>query len=429
MTTSTRPPSVDSDSPDKPAVLTLASPTLTRDPVAGYSGLRESGPLVRGCDLDGVSPMWFVTRYDDVKWVLSDPRFVTNPPGGGSNLREKMAKVLGVTEDLLGYMMGNMLDSDPPDHTRLRRLVTREFTVRRMAALRPRIQEISDGLLAALPGKATDGVVELNEAFAYPLTMTVICELVGVPEEDREQWGQWTAELHRLNRETFGVTVKAIVDYIHALIERRRAEPAGDLLSGLVKVRDEDGDRLSDVELVAMVLALSVAGHENTANMITNGIAALLTHPDQLDLLRAKPELWPQAVDELLRWAGSVHVTRPRYASVDVEIGGVMVRAGESVQPLLTAADTDPRRFDDPERLDINRVVTAAEQHVAFGAGLHYCLGAALARSEIEIAIGGLFREFPDVALAVDADTLAWKPIPGLRRLTGLRVQTLGGRA
>jgi cytochrome P450 len=405
----------------------LMAPELIADPYGGWDRLREQAPVLRGHYLDG-SPAWFVTRFDDVRIVLNDPRFVNdtdNVPGNTVDARENLMRMMGLPADLAPYITNTIIDVDPPDHTRLRKLVSRTFTVRRVSALRPRVEAITAALLDDL--ERDGGEVDLVERFAYPLPITVICELVGVPEADRPMWREWGRALVSMRPGTLGNVLRATVDYIQELIVHRRVEPADDLLTGLIRTHDEDGDRLGDAEMVAMVLALVFAGHETTAHLIGNGTAALLTHPDQLGLLRAEPELWPRAVNELVRWCGPVHVVRMRYAADDVELGGAPIRRGDAVQAVLVSANFDPRVYADPHRLDVTRVPAGrGDGHVGFGHGTHYCLGAALARQEGEVALRGLFDRFPGLALGVDPADLAWESRPGARRLTSLPVRLTG---
>ncbi|GAA3508318.1 hypothetical protein FHR32_008345 [Streptosporangium album] len=403
----------------------LTDPELMADPFGGYARLREQAPLVRGSFLGAASPIWLVTRYDDVKTVLSDPRFVNDPanvPGMDvQNLREKQLKARGIPEEYARYVLNSVLDADGADHLRLRKLVSRTFTARRVSELRPRVEQITEDLLDRLAATAQDGVVDLIEHFAYPLPITVICELVGIPEEDRPQWRRWGKALTTLESDGFGTVLREMVTHIGELIGRRRAAPGDDLLSGLIRTHDEDGDRLSDSEMVTMVLTLVLAGHETTAHLIGNGTAALLTHPDQLALLRGDPELMPRAVHELMRWCGPVQGTRMRYAAEDLDIGGMRVRRGEAVMAMIVGANYDPRRFDAPERLDITRQPDGhRENHVGFGYGLHYCLGAALARQEGEVAFEALLRRFPDLSLAVKPEDLEHQLMPASWRLARL---------
>jgi cytochrome P450 len=400
----------------------LLAPDLLADPYEGYGRLRERAPLLRGRYLDG-SPVWFVTRYDDVRTVLSDPRFVNDPTSvpDAHDTRGNVMATMGVPPEYARYMTGTILDSDPPDHTRLRRLVSRAFTVRRIAALRPRVEAITAALLDGLAG--ADDPVDLIETFDYPLPITVICELVGIDEADRPAWREWGRAFVTMEPGRVGPTVRSMVDHIHELVARRRATPADDLLTALIRAHDDDGDHFSDAEMVAMVLALVFAGHETTAHLIGNATVALLTHPDQLDLLRADPGLWPAAVRELMRWCGPVHILRLRYAAEDIELDGTVIRRADAVQAVVVSANFDPRVYTDPQRLDVTRLVEAhGDGHVGFGHGAHYCLGAALARQEGEVALRGLFTRFPRLALAVDSSELAWMPRPGLRRLATLPV-------
>ncbi|KAA9378461.1 cytochrome P450 [Microbispora cellulosiformans] len=409
-------------------VVDLFDPQLASDPFRGYSRLREQAPMTRGSFPGLSSPIWIVMRYEDVRTVLSDRRFVNNPanvPGADvQNIREDLIEARGIPREYAPYILDSVLDADGDDHLRLRRLVSRAFTARRVAELRPRVEAITEDLLDRLPGHAEDGVVDLIEHFAYPLPITVICELVGIPEEDRPRWREWGRGLFSLEPGAASKPLRAIVDYIHDLVGRRRAEPTGDLLTGLIRAHDEDGDRLSDTELVTMVLTLVLAGHETTAHLIGNGTAALLTHPDQLAALRDDPGLLPRAVHELMRWCGPVQGTRIRYASEDVPIGDLTVRRGEPVMAVLVSANYDPRRFDDPERLDVTRESDGhKEVHVGFGHGLHYCLGAALARQEGEVAFGALLRRHPRLALAVAPEDLSRQFLPFSWRLARLPVR------
>ncbi|MGW4637970.1 cytochrome P450 family protein [Sphaerisporangium sp. NPDC004334] len=398
---------------------------LMRDPFRGYARLRERAPLVRGTFFGRGTPIWLVTRYADVKTVLGDPRFVNDPANvpdmDVGDIRERELAARGIPEEYAPYILDSVLDADGADHLRLRRLVSRTFTARRVLELRPRVEEITESLLDRLEGLGRHGVVDLMEHFAYPLPITVICELVGIPEQDRSQWREWGKALVTLEAGGMAGALRDMVEHIHALIERRRAAPTADLLTGLIRTHDEDGDRLGDTEMVTLVLTLVLAGHETTAHLIGNGVAALLTHPEQLALLRGDPGLTPRAVHELMRWCGPVQGTRLRYAAEDVEIGGMPVRKGEAVMAVLVGGNYDPRVFDDPERLDVTREPDGRrETHVGFGHGLHYCLGAALARQEAEVAFAGLLRRFPGMALAVAPEDLERQPMPGSWRLARL---------
>ncbi|MDJ1132049.1 cytochrome P450 family protein [Streptomyces iconiensis] len=359
------------------------------------------------------TPVWLVTRYEEVRAVLRDPRFVNSPHSlperrGGQDPRDRLMEVLGIPEEYSVHILESVLTSDPPDHTRLRRLVSRAFTARRIPSLRPRVEEITDKLLDALPGHADEyGVVDLIEHFAYPLPITVICELVGVPEVDRPRWRDFGSDLASLEPERIATSFPAMVGHLRELIAERRAEPRDDLITTLIRAQDDDGGRLSDTEMITLVMTLVLAGHETTAHLIGNGTVALLTHPDQLRLLKEDGELLPHAVHELMRRCGPVQMTQLRYAAQDVELAGTRIRQGEAVQPVLVSANHDPRHYDHPERLDLTRQSAGrGEDHVGFGHGTHYCLGASLARQEAEVAIGRLLRRHPDLSLAVAPDQL-----------------------
>jgi cytochrome P450 len=308
-----------------------------------------------------------------------------------------------------------MLSADPPDHTRLRRLVAGAFTMRRIEALRPRIEEITDELLAAMTGRDR---VDLIDALAFPLPIQVICELLGVPAADRDSFRAWTTVIvtGSVASDHGHGAMRAMASYIRELITERRARPGDDLLSGLIGVRDA-GDRLSEDELSSMVFLLLIAGHETTVNLIGNGVHLLLTERDRWDRLRADPGLLPGAIEEFLRLEGPVETSTYRYATEDLEIGGQPIRAGDAVLVSLLAADRDGSRFPEPDELRLDR---AQNPHLAFGHGIHYCLGAPLARLEAQVAFGKLLARFPELRPAGSAGELSWRPgylIRGLHEL------------
>ncbi|MFC6881635.1 MULTISPECIES: cytochrome P450 family protein [Actinomadura] len=405
----------------------LSDPELVADPYGAFGRIREEAPVARGRLWDG-GPVWIVTRHDDVSAVLLDRRFASNAgslPGRTDEHAEFLARTVGIPEDVVPYLAGNLVYLDPPDHTRLRGLVARAFTPRRIARLRPRVEAITGELLDTLPDRAVDGVVDLIEHFAYPLPVSVICELLGVPEEDRPRWHAWSRRFGDSTPRRLGEIVTEMNAHIRELVERRRAEPADDLLTALTGAHD-GGGRLSDAELVTMVLTLMIAGHTTTSHMLGNGIAALLAHPGQLARLREDPALMPGAVQELLRWGSPVVIAKLRYATQDVTIGDTLIRQGERVQLVLGSANRDPRRFPDGDRLDVERPCGAADaQHLAYARGPHYCLGAALANQEAEVAFSALFTRFPELALAVPPDRLERDQIPITHQLARLPV-TLG---
>jgi cytochrome P450 len=401
-------------------------PLISTDPHAAYNHLREQAPACPMRSVEG-SLMWVAGRYDGVRSILSDARFANNPatvPDGQAPLMQIEAmRKLGVDEELIPYLADTILDSDGADHTRLRRLVTPAFSVRRVAAMRARIEQLTDELLDALPHHATGGVADLLEHFAQPLPINVIGELVGVPTADLPAWLRWTHDLS-FNQQALGETLRPLVDYTYDLVRRRHAEPGDDVISELLGARDADGDRLNDRELVTMVLSLVIAGHDTTANFIANSVWALLTHPDQLALLRADPALIRRAVHELLRWCGPVLVSRMRYATQDVDLGWARFQTGDAVTAALSGANHDPREFAEPGKLDITRQHRSrGEVHLSFGAGAHYCLGAALARQEAETALSRLLTRHPDLALAVPEQDLRWHAVSGMRKLAKLPVR------
>ncbi len=370
------------------------SEAFLTDPYPYYKALRESDPV----HFDGARGTWILTRYDDVVRVLRDDTLFSAEHG----------------------LTGSMLVSNPPDHTRLRTLVSKAFTPRTVRLLTARVEELVDGLLDAV---ATDGGMEVISQFAYPLPITVIAELLGVEPERRS--------FFRGASEKIAVALGPITDpevarranegrndligYFNELIPERTADPRDDLLSALIQAEDH-GDFLNRGELLAMLLLLLVGGHETTVNLIGNGLLALLRHPDQLELLRQDEGSESRAVEELLRYDSPVQYSG-RLAKKDLEIRGKRIRAGESVRTIVASANRDPEVFADPEGLDLTRDPCP---QVAFGYGIHFCLGAPLARLEGAIALAALVRRFPNLRLA--SDELRWRPAAVLRGLVALPV-------
>ncbi|MFD9970743.1 cytochrome P450 [Streptomyces sp. NPDC059013] len=380
---------------------------FTADPHPYYAKLREAGPVHQVVSPYG-DRVWLVVGHEEARAALADPRLSKSPGTLGLKMLD---------EELIGPYL---LVLDPPDHTRLRRLVSREFTARRVEALRPRVRRITEELVEAmLPA----GRADLVDALAYPLPITVICELLGVPTADRDRFRAWSTEIvapTSADRER--AAVEELAEYLDELIEDKRcAGPADDLLSALLRTRAEDGDRLSAAELRAMAYLLLVAGHETTVNLISNGVRALLGHPDQLAALRADFGLLDGAVEEMLRYDGPVETSTMRFTTQPVRYGGTVVPAGEPVLVGLAAADRDPARFPGPDRFDIRRTATAGGPgHLAFGHGVHYCLGAPLARLEAGIALRTLLERCPGLAPDPAGAPLDWLPgllIRGVRRL------------
>lgn len=366
-------------------------PEFVADPYPTYHRLRAEDPV-------HYSPLgfWVLTRYEDVVTALRDPRLTKEA------LAAFVAARFGAPLPAMGQ---SMLDRDPPDHTRLRGLVSKAFTPRVVEGLRPRIQQIVDELLARV---VDAGSMDVIEEFAYPIPVAVICEMLGVPLEDHERFKGWSLDIARgldliwlgPDSETGRRSIAArhaLSDYFRELIAERRGAPRGDLLSALIAT-EEAGDTLSEIELLATCILLLIAGHETTVNLIGNGTLALLRHPDQLRRLRENPGLIGSAVEELLRYDGPVQRSA-RIPSEDVTIGGRTIGKGELVMPFIGAADRDPLQFKQPDSLDIGRV---DNRHIAFGWGIHFCLGAPLARLEGQIAIDCLVQRLPKLTLATD---------------------------
>ena len=402
----------------QPPRVDLFDPSFKADPYPTYAKLRSSAPVYRAALPDGRG-VWLITRYDDVLAVLKDQRFVKD--WRGALTPEQLAQVPPIPE-VMKPLSQNMLDTDPPDHERLRALVSKAFTPRLIERLRPRVQAISDGLLDAVQDR---GEMDLIDDYAFPLPITVIAELLGVPAEDRNNFREWSDAAVSGNasqeymEQILIPHMQAFTDYLRALFEEKRSNPKDDLVSALVRA-EEAGDRLSEDELLGMVFLLLVAGHETTVNLIGNGVLALLQHPDQLRKLKEDPSLIKPAVEELLRYDGPVETSTERFAREDVEIGGQVIPRGEMVLVVLAAADHDPERFPDPDELDITRT---DNRHLAFGKGIHHCLGAPLARMEGEIAISTLLRRMPNLRLKGSPESLSWRPGMILRGLRGLPVE------
>jgi cytochrome P450 len=392
------------------------SKEMLADPHPAYRAMRERGRVIR----DPSGTHWVVTGYDETKQVLTDARF-GEAAGRGGRIRVSLTNIEG-PDGLLGRVE-TMLSSDPPEHTRLRRLVSKAFTPRSIELLRLRIQEIVDGLLDGLEGRAE---FDLISELAWPLPITVIAEMLGVPAEDRASFKRWSDEMvATLGGRSVGPAVfeqarqanRELAEYFSRVVAERRASPRDDLISGLVAA-EEQGQVLSEDEILGTLALLLVAGNETTTHLIGNGMLALFENPDEMARVRDDPKLLPSAVDELLRCAGPVLTTR-RVARADVEVGGQKIARGEVVVTTVAAANRDPRKYADPDRLDVSR---SAADHVAFGDGIHFCLGAPLARAEGEIAIGSLLRRFPRLRL-LDEEP-AWGGSSAIRGLISLRVGT-----
>lgn len=379
-----------------------------QDPHSVHARLRAQRP-VSAVVMPGGWPAWLVAGYAEARAALADPRLRKTTPDWQP-------------DPMFAALERHMLNSDPPDHERLRRLVNKAFTARRVERLRPRITSITAELLDAMP---TQGEVDLLASFAFPLPITVICELLGIPVADRDDFRRWSATTlsDTATAEQVQADAAAMISYFRALLTVKRQQPADDLLSALISVRDS-GDSLREDELLSMMFLLLVAGHETTVNLIASGTLALLLNPGELSRLRADPSLLDGAVEELLRSVSPVNHATFRFAAEPVEIGGAHISPGEVIVIALSSANRDPSRYadPDPDQLDLGR---DSSGHLAFGHGIHYCLGAPLARLEAEIAFGALLERFGSMRLAVPAESLRWRPSTLIHGLEALPVRLL----
>jgi cytochrome P450 len=389
------------------------------DPFPLFEQVRRRGAVQPVRLADG-HDAWLVMGYDEAKSVLNDPRV-------SKDMQAAMARSGAVVaEGLPGPAYArHMLAVDPPDHTRLRRLVAAAFSVRRIEALEPQVQRLVDDHLDAIEARGPEAVVDLVEAYAFPLPFTVICELLGVPEPRRASFGSAltamlvpTATPDELAAAT--AASDQVVEVIEDLIDQKRGQPDDALISALIEARDGH-ERLTEEELRSTIFQIIVAGHDTTTSLIGNAVVALLAHPDQLAHLRAEPSRLAAAVEELIRYDAPVPHSTFRYAPEPVDLAGTTIPAGAQIIVNLAAADRDPSRFAQPDRLDLGR---HDARHLGFGHGIHFCLGAPLARLEGRLALGGLFERFPDLRLAGSPDQLHWGHGDGLvlRGLTTLPV-------
>ncbi|MFB7783875.1 cytochrome P450 [Streptomyces vinaceus] len=375
------------------------------DPYPVYAALREKG-LVHRVHVPGSGDVWLVLGRDEVRAALTDPR-LRNDIRHSATWQSDGGNAIGL----------NMLQTDAPHHTRLRALVSREFTAGRVEAMRPRVRRIADGLLDALPPA---GSADLVAGYALPLPLTVICELLGVPLADQHHFHTWSTELVAPSSPAAaGAAAGEMSAYFAALIAAKADDPGTDLMSALVLDSAGQGG-LSPEELLGMAFLLLVAGHETTVNLISSAVLALLRHPDQLAALRADPRLIDGAVEEALRHDGPVTAAAFRHAAEPVEIAGVRIPAGDSLMLSLAAASRDPAHFPDPDRFDVRR---PARGHLAFGHGIHHCLGAPLARVEARTALETLLRRLPDLALGTAPESLVRRPGAMLRGVAALPVR------
>ena len=375
-------------------------PTITKqglDPDPLLDELRVTEPVAR-VQLPFGEPCWVLTRYEDVRAMLADPRFSRAATIGTDVGR--MSEFFPIENSILGM--------DAPEHTRIRRLVSATFTARRMQALRGRAQEVVDGLLDEMENLPQP--VDLVQALALPLPITMICELLGVPFEDRERFHGWA----NIFMTSSGFAVEELLDahgqltgYLAELIASRRVEPTDDILGALVAARDDDDTVITEGELISLAMAILVAGYETTANQLGKFVLCLLDNPEQLELLRTQPELTANAVEELMRYIPLSAGAQIAYlATEDVEIGSVLIRAGEGVMASTASANRDESVFPHADRVDIERPDIF---QLGFGHGAHFCLGAHLARVELQVALESLLSRFPDLRLAGPPDQVQWK--------------------
>ncbi|MEU7323300.1 cytochrome P450 [Streptomyces griseoviridis] len=396
----------------------LFSWEFATDPYPAYAWLREHAPVHRTRLPSGVEA-WLVTRYADARQTLADNRLSKNPTHHAEDAQGKSRT--GIPGERNAGLMTHLLNIDPPDHTRLRRLVSKAFTPRRVAEFAPRVQELTDQLIDDFAGR---GSADLIHEFAFPLPIYAICDLLGVPSEDQDDFRDWAGMMIRHGgapRGGVARSVKKIRGYLAELIHRKRADLGDDLISDLIRASDH-GEHLTETEVVAMCFVLLFAGFETTINLIGNGTHTLLREPGQRAVLQdalaaGDTALLESAVEELLRYDGPVELATWRFATQPLTIGGQDIATGDPVLVVLAAADRDPQRFADPDTLDLTR---RDNQHLGYGHGLHYCLGAPLARLEGQTALRTLLTRVPDLRLAVDPAELRWRGgliMRGLRTL------------
>jgi cytochrome P450 len=396
----------------------LSSPEAIANPYPIYAAMRAQDPVCYQAapTYDGNYQLWYITRYADAEAILRDhKRFVKSYRSTLTPEQLALEPPLSPLERMLNF---HLLNRDGADHTRLRTLINKAFTAQMVQQLQDRVQHIADDLLDRVQSR---GQMDLIDEYAFPLPIVVIAELLGVSATDRDRFRVWSDAFvsPQATEAEFEAAKELMVEfltYLGRVFAERRAAPQNDLITALTQA-EEAGDKLSEDELYSMVVLLIVAGHETTVNLIGNGMLALLRNPAQLALLKANPALVPNAVEEFLRYDGPVERATMRFAAEDVEIGGQLIRRGQAVSVVLASADHDVAQFAHPEQLDVTR---SNNRHLGFGFGVHYCVGAPLARLEGRIAISTLLQRLPDLRLAEPPETLVWRPnlvLRGLRHL------------
>lgn len=384
----------------------LFTKAFTPNPYPAYTQLRNEEPVARVLLPDG-QYAWMITRYDDALEALKNQKFMKDY----RKLYEED------DSDYSSVFSKNMLFADMPDHRRLRGLVSKAFTPQMIAGMRDRIQEITDELLDEIGGQET---VNLIDAFAFPLPIIVICEMLGIPTEDRDNFRIWSNSMIEGSNGAYAQDIQKhmqdFIQYLRDRFETVRKNPGEDLISKLI-VAEEQGDQLTEKELYGVVSLLIIAGHETTVNFIGNSIMALIENPDQLALLKEQPDLIKTAIEETLRFNDPVEYSTSRWASEDMVFKDQAMKKGDLVIVILNAANHDPSQFENPDQLDITR---EKSKHLAFGKGIHACLGAPLARLEGEIAIASFFKRYPNAQLNINKDDLEWRTgmiVRGVREL------------
>jgi cytochrome P450 len=386
-----------------------------------FAQMRMEAPVIKQAGLDGETPIWFVTRYAEAQQVLANDKHFVRDPRSALN-PEDFDHILGPSDPQIDRMMNNnMLNHDGENHRRLRSIVSKAFTPKVIQNMRPRIEKIAHDLLTKV---MPNGQMELVSDYAFPLPITVIAELLGIPLDNQNQFRIWSNAFVRpaITSEDQQEAMRLLLEfagYMQQLVAERRRQPGNDLLSGLIHA-EEGGDRLDESELFSMLTLLIVAGHETTVSLIGNSVLALLQHPETLQEIKSKPELVSSAIEELLRYDSPVERTLTRFVAQDVEIAGNQLKRGDLVIVILSSANRDEGQFASSATLDIHR---KQNPHVAFGKGVHYCLGAPLARLEGEIALRVLFDCIPDLTLDIPLEELEWRDVPLFHSLVRLPVK------
>ncbi|MCM2677455.1 cytochrome P450 family protein [Alkalicoccobacillus plakortidis] len=392
-------------------VLGFLSGQTTESPFSLFAQLREMGPVisVRNPLGESVGNSWMITKMDIATQVLKDAKSFTVDPSSiesDSGFREDILTEKNSSPDTF-FTGKSMLFIDGIDHKRLRRLVSKAFTPKYMESLRPRIQELADELIDQVKDK---GRMDLVKDYAYPLPINVISEMLGVPKEDRANLQIWSSAIAKglgWGKQDPGIQkhLKEFGAYTKELVERKRITPADDLISQLIEI-EEEGEQLNEDELISMITLLIFAGHETTSNLIATGTMMLFDHPEQLDQLKADLSLIPTAVEELLRFNGPTTSVGPRFAKVDLELAGQSIKKGDMLLIMVKSANRDEEKFHDSDGLDITRDI---HRHLAFGFGMHMCLGAPLARVEGDIAFTTLLGRLPNLQLSIPPEEVNWQ--------------------